>query len=155
MLEDDYRQELTARLAVTECRIQVPRSLRHVFERSRASESKADERRRFVRFSSPVKMLLELGKRIRGIDRKQEFFSILTTDISRDGVAFLHAHQLFPGEVPVLWFCAGKLPCRVARCLRHNAHCFEIGAVFESGAQSAAWLRHVTGKRSGQSGRIG
>lgn len=141
MLEVDYRQELIDRLAEMKCRVQVPRALRRLFESRGLIESKPHERRRFTRLASPSKMLLEIEATIKESDGVSRFFSVLATDLSRSGVAFLHEQELFPGDAPVLWFPTGKVACRVARCLRHNARCFEIGTEFEVGLQSAAWVR--------------
>jgi hypothetical protein len=145
MLEDNYRQDLTSRLAQTACSVEVPQSLRHLLCRRGPELPRQDERRRFARISSPAKMLLEVTTTIKCIQRPPQFFAVLTLDVSREGVAFLHAAELFPGEVPILWFRSGKLACRVVRCLRHNARCFETGAVFDAGRQTQAWLRDVSG----------
>jgi hypothetical protein len=82
---------------------------------------------------------------VKWIERPRADFAVLTTDVSRQGVAFLHSAQLFPGEVVTVWFPAEKLACRVMRCLKHNANCFEIGAAFESGPQPQSWVRALVG----------
>ncbi|HUE16992.1 MAG TPA: hypothetical protein VMR25_22635, partial [Planctomycetaceae bacterium] len=104
MLEDDYQQDLISRLGQILCRVEVPHSLRHLLSYRGPELRSADERRRFVRFSSPGKTLLEMTTTIKCIERPSQIFAVLTTDVSREGVAFLHVAQLFPGEVPVLWF---------------------------------------------------
>ncbi len=141
MLADDYLQELNARLAEIDCEIQIPRSLERLFASCGPIPTKPDERRRFHRLASPAKTLLELSTTIEGIPREAGFFSVLTIDLSRSGAAFLHARELYPGEVPVLWLPSGKMKCRVTRCRRHNRRCYEIGTAFTDGPQSAAWLR--------------
>ena len=150
MLEDDYQQVLKVRLGHTECRVQVPRTLRRLFESRGLVESKPNERRRYTRLSSPAKMLLEIDSTIRDSDHRSRFFAVLATDLSRSGVAFLHEEELFPGDSPLLWFPSGKVACRVVRCLRHNARCFEIGTVFEAGLQSAAWVRSAGNEVAGR-----
>jgi hypothetical protein len=70
---------------------------------------------------------------------------VLRTDLSAEGIAFLHAAQLFPGDLLAVWFPTGKVECRVARCVKHNARCFEIGATFDSGPRSLRWLRTQCG----------
>jgi hypothetical protein len=144
MLDNDYRHELKLRLARTECRVQVPRALEHRFRTGLRSSRPPNERRRFQRFSFAKKVLLQIESTVAGIERKPEFFTVFMLDLCRSGVAFLHCQELFPGEIPVVWFEGGKVRCQVARCLRHNARCFEIGASFEGGPQSPAWLRGVT-----------
>jgi hypothetical protein len=146
MLADDYRQDLSDRLAEIDCKIQVPRSLQRLLASRGPISAKPDERRRFVRFSRPAKTLLEIATTIERIPREPQFFSILTIDLGRSGAAFLHVQELYPGEIPILWLPTGKLDCRVTRCRRHHLRCYEIGTVFEAGPQSAAWLREVSGE---------
>jgi hypothetical protein len=143
VLEHDYQRELSLRLAQSVCQVEIPRSLQHRLSLRGAEPPRIDERRRFTRFSLPAKVLLEVTTTVRSIERLPEFFTVLTTDASRDGVAFLHVSQLFPGEAPLLWHPVGQLACRVVRCLRHNARCFEIGATFASGPQTQMWLRSM------------
>jgi hypothetical protein len=146
MLDKNYQQQLKLRLSQTECRIQVPRSMAHLFRPGSRAFRREDDRRRFQRFAFPKKVLLEIETTIPGIERTPEFFAVLTLDLCLSGVAFLHCQELFPGETPWVWFQGGKVRCRIARCLRHNARCFEIGAAFEDGPQSASWLRRTTGQ---------
>jgi hypothetical protein len=151
MLEDDDQQELSLRLSQTVCEVDVPRSLQHRLSRRGAQLANGEERRRFTRFAFLTKTLLELTTTITCIERQAGLFAVLTTDVSRDGVAFLHVSQLFPGEVVSLWFPTGPLACRVMRCLKHNANCFEIGTAFESGPRTQTWLRAVSGEQAVQS----
>jgi hypothetical protein len=148
MLENDDQQKLTLRLAETVCEVEVPRSLQQRLSRRGAQPGTGDERRHFTRFAFATKTLLELATTIKCIERQPEVFAVLTTDVSRDGVAFLHVSQLFPGEVVSVWFATGTLACRVMRCLKHTANCFEIGAAFESGPQPQPWLRALNGDQA-------
>lgn len=146
MLDKNYQQELKLRLSQAECLVQVPRSLEYLFRPGSRASKRVDDRRRFQRFAFPKKVLLQIESTIPGIERKPEFFAVLTLDLCLSGVAFLNYQELFPGETPVLWFDGGKVHCRVARCLRHNSRCFEIGAAFEDGPQTTSWLRRTTGQ---------
>jgi hypothetical protein len=140
MLENDYRSALSERLADIDCRVEIPRSMQQIFSARGPCQRNMNERRRFMRFWRPGKVLLEVATTIKGIPRESRFYLVVATNISRDGVAFLHEEQLFPGEVSFAWFPTGRLACRVTRCLRHNSRCFEIGATFEAGPQSREWL---------------
>jgi hypothetical protein len=144
MLENDIEEELSLRLAQLVCEVEVPRSLRDRLARRGPLPTIGEERRQFTRFALLNKALLELTTTIKCIQREPGQFAVLATDVSRDGVAFLHVSQLFPGEVVTVWFPTGKLACRVMRCLKHNAKCFEIGAAFESGPQPQTWVRTFT-----------
>jgi hypothetical protein len=145
MLEIDNQQKLNLRLAQTPCGVEAPRALQERLARRGAQRTAGDERRHFTRFAFLTKTLLEVSTTIRAIPRQPEVFAVLTTDLSRDGVAFLHVSQLFPGEVVSLWLHTGTLACRVMRCLKHNSNCYEIGAAFESGPQPQTWLRGLNG----------
>ena len=130
MLEDDYRRQLDALLATSECKVTLPREWKDLFTRRGALPSIDNDRRRFVRFHFPSKAVLELEQTLSSVDRSHSFFCVFTKDVSRDGISFFHAGQLYPGEKPVLWLAAGQTECMVVRCVRHSPQCFEIGAMF-------------------------
>jgi len=135
---------LNARVAETDCHVTIPRALAQVIGSRGPMQPLLDERRQYVRFSCPAKILLEVGTTIKGIERESQFYAVLLTDLSRKGVEFLHPEQLFPGERPLLWFATGKQTCRVVRCLQHNKRCFEVGAIFDQGPQTVQWLREIS-----------
>ncbi len=66
------------------------------------------------------------------IERPHGFTKVYTKDVSRSGISFLTTHQLYPSERVILWTQKGKLTCEVARCLKHNDKCFEVGAVYRN-----------------------
>jgi hypothetical protein len=141
MLEDDDQGVLRLRLARIECQVEVPRSLQDRLARRGPQPGFGQERRQFTRFAFLTKTLLELETSIPCIPRPHGEFAVLTTDVSRDGVGFLHVEQLYPGERVTVLFPTGTLACRVMRCLKHNGNCYEIGAAFESGPQPQTWVR--------------
>ena len=118
-----------------------PRALQQRFARRGAQDATFDERRQFARFAFLSKTLLEVATSFKCVERPREHFTIVTTDVSRDGVAFLHVEQLYPGELVTVWFPTCKVACRVTRCLKHNAKCYEIGASFEAGPRPQSWIR--------------
>ena len=65
---------------------------------------------------------------VTAIPRADAKHVVLMKDLSRQGVAFLHAAQLFPGERVELTLPTGRIAYTVVRCLRHNHRCYEIGA---------------------------
>jgi hypothetical protein len=145
MLEADAQNELSRRLAGLVCDIKVPRALQERLARRGALPTTYDERRKFVRFSALAKALLEVKSSIQHGDRAAREFAVLRTDLSGEGLGFLHAAQLFPGDLVTVWFPTGKLDCRVARCVKHTTKCFEIGATFAAGTRSLRWLRAQCG----------
>ena len=98
-----------------------------------------------MRYSALAKTLIEVKASILRGDAAAPEFAVLRTDLSEKGMGFLHAAQLFPGDLVAVWFPTGKLDCRVTRCVKHNAKCFEIGATFLIGPRSPRWLRAQCG----------
>jgi hypothetical protein len=145
MLEADAQNKLNGRLARLVCEIKVPRSLQKRLARRGAQPPTSDDRRKFVRFSVLAKTLIEVKSTLPHTDGPPREFAALRTDLSGDGLGFLHAAQLFPGDLVTVWFPTGKLDCRVARCVKHNSKCFEIGATFVAGTRSLRWLRTQCG----------
>jgi hypothetical protein len=148
MLETDDREELRLRIAQRPCAVEIPRSLHERLSRRGPRAACEQERRQFTRFPYLTKTLLEVATTINCIPRERDECTVLTTDVSRDGIAFLHVSQLFPGELIGVWFPTGKLACRVMRCLKHAPRCFEIGAAFESGPQPQEWVRTLKSEQA-------
>ncbi|HEX4070200.1 MAG TPA: PilZ domain-containing protein [Planctomycetaceae bacterium] len=146
MLEANDHAELSDRPAEVPCAVEIPRALQQRLARRGAQDATFDERRQFARFAFLSKTLLEVATSFKCVERPREHFTILTTDVSRDGVAFLHVQQLYPGELVTVWFPTCKVACRVTRCLKHNAKCYEIGASFEDGPRPQTWIRAIGGQ---------
>jgi hypothetical protein len=129
MLEGNYPQRLAELVAETKLEINVPREWQSIAaRRGPVQPMPGDNRRRFVRFFFPTQAILELGQSLPTIDRRHAMHQVLTKDLSRDGICFLHSEQLFPHEQLVLWLPVGKKCFEVARCRRLNGRCYEIGA---------------------------
>lgn len=90
----------------------------------------ADARRRFVRAAFHRRVVLELQQTFPSVPREERNYVILTRDLSRSGIGFLHAEQLYPGERVRLWLPTGPVATEVTRCRRHDARCYEIGVRF-------------------------
>lgn len=128
MLESNYSQRLAALVADTKLEITVPREWQAILPRRGPVQSRPGDNRRFVRFYFPTQAILELNQSLPTIERRHAMHQVLTKDLSRDGICFLHAEQLFPHEQLLLWLPVGKRHFEVARCRRVNSRCYEIGA---------------------------
>ena len=90
-----------------------------------------NDQRRFPRFFAASSAVLEYRHSIPAIPRPERKCLVLTKNLSRDGLGFLHDEMLFPNEVMLLHLPSGvQLEIRVMRCIRCIAGCFEIGAQF-------------------------
>ena len=129
MLEGDYQQQLnhlleTTPLAPEWTHEQVMRLRNHGLV-------PPDSRRQHPRMYYPGRAILEVDQTFPAIPRSRHFCQAVTLDLSRGGISFMSPEQLFPGEKAVVWATSGRLPCTIARCVRHGAKCFEVGASFE------------------------
>lgn len=107
------------------CQVQIPEEWNDFFDKRGPVPTRYDdERRQFCRFLLRAKMVL--------IDRKQ-LHCVWSVDVSRSGIAFLHARQLLPKQR--LWICLpdGKATrIRVVRCSSVGKSCYLCGAKFIS-----------------------
>ena len=137
MLEENYFGQLADQLASAQCDINLPPELQDALTQRGIVEPVRDDLRRFVRHRFATEAVMELSHSPPQVPRPQSRLRVLTKDVSRNGVSFLHSQQMFPGETLVLWLRTGQFSCTVARCIRHNESCFEIGTMF-SNRQSAS-----------------
>ena len=86
--------------------------------------------------------MLEYDETFSSIPREHTIAQVMTRDISRSGIAFLHSEQLFPGERVSLWLPIGKRSYVVERCVELNDHCFEIGASVPVDEPEASTTEH-------------
>ena len=128
MLEDDYSTNLTKLLATCQCELVIPSHFKEGLSKKGVFPTISDDRRRFVRYHFNSRAILEFGPTLPTIPREPTTAQIITRNISRGGVAFLHSEQLFPGERVTLWFPTSKHEYTVVRCTGQNDHCFEIAA---------------------------
>ena len=114
-----------------ECRIVVPRQYVSDFHKEGALHTMQGDGRRFPRFHYHVRGVLHCRQTFPAMPRREERYLVLTKNLSRCGLSFLHEQQLFPHERMALNLAGGKhVDIEVARCKKHNDRCFEIGAVF-------------------------
>jgi hypothetical protein len=86
------------------------------------------DRRRFARRRMGGTILCQITSPLPAVTRSAAPSKVLTVDISRSGISFLADKQFYPEEEVLLWTLIGRIPCRVARCLKHNDRCYEVGA---------------------------
>ena len=128
MLEDDYQRRLDQLLASCECDVAVPQQWQAQSSRRGVIAPIPGDRRRFVRHYFSAQVMLEYGQTFASIPRERTVCKVVTRDVSRDGIAFVNAEQLYPGERVTIWLPGGKRTYIVARCRAHGDDCFEIGA---------------------------
>ena len=136
MLEDaDSR--LKRLLESCECDVAVPSEWQERLARRGTIPSIPGDRRRYIRHRFGGRAIIEYDTTFPAIPRGRTLKQVVTRDLSRGGIAFLHSEQLFPGERISLLLPDGKREYVVVRCLEHNARCFEIGAEVADGKVAA------------------
>ncbi|OHB73408.1 MAG: hypothetical protein A2V70_11625 [Planctomycetes bacterium RBG_13_63_9] len=118
-----------------ECRIQIPRKWLRYFEMQGVLGTVMNDCRRFPRFHCRACAVLHYRRTLPAVPRVEGRYAVLTRDVSREGVCFLHEEELYPCEEMALDLPGGKhMGIRVFRCAKHNDRCFEIGARFTIGS---------------------
>jgi len=130
MLDRNYLQDLNDALNRIPCRVVIPSEWGDFFSQRGPQSGGTGRQRRFGRMNYRTKILIELGTSLPAIQRKPGKQVVLMRDISRKGAGFLHAEQLYPGELVRLSLATGPMMAQVTRCIRHNPHCYEVGAEF-------------------------
>jgi len=86
-----------------------------------------NDRRRFLRRKTNAHLICQLTSSLPTFPREARVSRVIALDLSRSGMRYLIDHQQYPEEEVVLWTLGGKIPCKVARCKKHNDRCYEIG----------------------------
>jgi len=131
MLEDDYSGSLNRRLEACQCDIAIPAEWQDRLTQRGVIQPVYDDRRKYVRYHFNGRAVLEYDETFSSIPRAHTFAQVVTRDFSRNGLAFLHSEQIFPGERVTLWLPTAKRTYVVVRCTEHNDRCFEIGVVVD------------------------
>ena len=114
-----------------ECRISIPREWLEEFERGGALPTATDELRRYPRFHFRSRAILIYRTTLPALPRKPGRYVVLTKNVSRQGICFLHEEQLFPTERMTLWLpSGGQTEVEVVRCMRVNERCYDVGVRF-------------------------
>ncbi len=139
MLEEDYSKLLNKVIKSCECDLAVPWEWQDRLTRRGVVPPTLDDRRQYIRHHFNGRGVLEYDETFSSIPREHTIAKVVTLDISRSGIAFLHSDQLFPGERVSLWLPLGKRSFVVERCVEHNDSCFEIGAaIADIGPEASA-----------------
>jgi len=132
MLDAGNLNHLNRVLASLEDRIELSPLERKIYFHPDSSvpPPKPDDRRRFQRHHLRIRAVMDLRQSLPGIERPQALHCIYLRDISRTGIGFLHADELFPGEECRLRLPQRELHVTVVLCSRQGPHRYLIGAEF-------------------------
>ncbi len=123
------------------------RSLRRHLERLVEDEKdqvkqKGHEKRRHERHLYMVEATGRYVKRFDALGRSQDEFPIITKDISRSGLCFLHEHEMYAGEIIEVELSLGGAKkivlLKIARCRRAGLKVFNIAGVYLSPEEEEA-----------------
>ena len=128
MLEEHYPETLAVLLSRLQSTVQIPAAWTGFWESQGVLPTRSDDRRQFARRRVREEAVCEMNQTLPAISRKHEFCKVCLKDQSRNGIAFLVMRELYPNEKLILWTRSGKFDYSVARCLKHNDRCYEIGA---------------------------
>lgn len=104
------------------CRVTLPADWEDFFQLQGIISSDFADRRRFPRMYFRAKAVIR---------HADAYWGVYTRDISRGGLAFYHAAQLFPGDRGRIWLPTGfSHDLEIARCRRESEACYECGATF-------------------------
>lgn len=131
MLASDYQQALAQRLAELPCEVKLPAKWADLFAREGHLPSLPGDRRRYVRKHRPGLAVLEISSSLPAVVREPQTASVLTKNVSRAGLSFLHTAPLYPEEQVLAWLPEGKRRLSITRCRRVGQECFEIGAHYQ------------------------
>ncbi len=137
MLDCDHERLARSVTERLECRVRLPESWTDFFDQNGWSASGEGDRRQFPRLKFRAPAVLEYCQTLPHVSREVQRYAVFLKDVSRGGVAFLHFEQIFPLERMRLIMpydqtreLVGRTDrlFEVVRCVRVQAHCFEVGA---------------------------
>jgi hypothetical protein len=136
MLElDDSKHSAAELIAALPCAVELPAELRNNFERHGVAAFDGD-RRRYPRVycrSESNRAAMQHRKTLPQLKRDSNWQSVYVTNLSRDGIGFLHSEALYPCEGVRLFMLNGKnVSLEIVSCRRLHARCFDIGAQISS-----------------------
>jgi len=110
------------------------RTLQRLTAEPGGRKGKGYEKRRYHRHYYTVEARAKYVKRVNPASRAPEEFKVLTKDLSRGGMSFVHEFELYPGEVVQVEVRVGEIRraflLRVIRCRRAGLRVFDIAAQF-------------------------
>jgi len=96
-------------------------------------KSSSREQRQHPRFYLRAKALLHVVSTIGARPTRYTQGVIYLKDISRGGMSFLHAEQLFPMDQVRVQLDGRALDVQVVRCRKITAQCYEVAGQFRKG----------------------
>jgi PilZ domain len=133
MLDERYRQEFLSLSQRLDCGVVLPDEWNdRYFQETGVAPTSHYERRGFVRHLYRMKAVLSIEQTLPSISREADLVAVYCRDISRTGIGFLHAAQLYPGETGRLMLPTHAVTITVAGCRKFNSQCYLIGARFRS-----------------------
>jgi hypothetical protein len=127
----DQERELVANVGPLKCDLRFPDAWKDRFDQTGPLPSRYSDRRRYVRYHFRVWAALEHRQTFPALPRPRGWHKILTIDLSRGGLSFLHSEPLFPRERMQF-----VLPGQLARIVevvwftRIQDRCFHVGGRF-------------------------
>jgi hypothetical protein len=132
MLDFDYPQHYAAVVQQTPWTITLPETWIDYFHETGVMPNRVGEQRSALRRIVRTVGLLRIDEPLPAIPRTGGFIGVYTRDFSKNAVGLLSPIQLYPGETVRLVLPTFWLKLQVARCLRHNEKCYEVGAELNS-----------------------
>lgn len=137
-MESTYAETVSTILEKLPDTVQIPAHLEPDKLADQGEACAPHNRRRFARRKMRQQVLCQVVSILPALPRSFSTSKAIALDLSRCGISFLSDKQLFPEEEVLLWTLVGQIPCKVARCLKHNNHCYEIGAEIRKGSTPTA-----------------
>ncbi|TWT88969.1 hypothetical protein Mal64_24600 [Pseudobythopirellula maris] len=115
-------------IAKLPCHVELPTEWRENLAREGIISTVENDARRFARKRLPGKGLIEITDPIPTAHHEHRVAVVHSRDISRSGVSFVHAEELYPTETGRLWLEDRRLDFEVTRCERIAPRCYVICA---------------------------
>lgn len=133
MLETDYRTALSQLLESATRDLQASDDAMHALKAD-IKEAIGVDRRRFHRFEAWFEGVMDVIGGWPDYAASDRRHVVQVFSVSRSGIGFLHATQLYPEDEVAIWLPMRRLVYSVRRCRRLDAQCYLVGATLADGA---------------------
>ena len=132
MLElNDQMQRLVEIVGPLKCDVELPSSWKSNLDRTKPFPTWPGDKRRFRRYHFGDYAALQYCQTFPALHRPNTWYRIITKDVSRGGLSFLHGEQLFPRErMRVVFPEQGLVTIEIVWCARLEERCFQSGSRF-------------------------
>ncbi len=128
---DDQLQRLIEVVGPLTFDLQMPNSPEEYFAVSGAVTCAGEDQRRYVRKHLRVTAAIQYRRSLPALARPAQWHKVLTRDLSRSGISFLHSEQVYPVEQLLLVLPDCKPRCiEIIRCRCLGPRCYQVGASF-------------------------